>query len=626
MYRIKNTWKKYNYTIFLLISFALPFVVYVINLERKLIGGDTSWFALQIPRMSIMVPTGYPTFSIFAKLFTLLPIGDLAYRLNLFSAFFGALTTLVLFIAVHRLVKNKAISISAVFCVAFVKVFFYYAIRLEFDTLNAFFIALVLLSMIAYSQERSRKYLYFFFACLGLSLTNHPIALFMAPAFLFYVIIIHPKIFKSIKAVTVSLLFLILPLLTYLYIPIRSLQGYGDITSLGAFLTYVTGGDFGATIGIYGTETALGVLIDYFKIIYYSYPAAVIVVACAGLFYLFKKDKFLAVSLFFAICFNFLIIMHFLPYANANYILNVLIMMSILIAMGFLLVKDMTFVLIKKIQTANKLHKGGRSFENIVMIILSVFFLFLSSLLFFENYQVLDRSKPEQVYLFWDDAMTTMEQGAYLYANSPSANVGMFVADFEQKEKGITFIDTKHEDYSVDHIREMLSLGRPVYAMGNEVFLSGHFALEQVTDNYYWLWYGERLRLSKLSNKQDALMIDASVKGSSVIAVGELLEVQYRISNRTEQDLQITSLVLDVDESMMFVETSQEGDIRDMPGMAAGKYMWVRDDYIIKGSSDMHITIVLKPLHIGPSKISFAATALESYYHADDIMVDIVSN
>jgi hypothetical protein len=87
--------------------------------------------------------------------------------------------------------------------------------------------------------------------------------------------------------------------LTYLYIPIRSLQGYGDITSLGAFLTYITGGDFGATIGMYGAQTALGVLADYFKIIYYSYPAAIIVTAFAGLFYLFKKDKFLATLLVF---------------------------------------------------------------------------------------------------------------------------------------------------------------------------------------------------------------------------------------------------------------------------------------------------------------------------------------
>jgi magnesium-transporting ATPase (P-type) len=141
----------------------------------------------------------------------------------------------------------------------------------------------------------------------------------------------------------------------------------------------------------------------------------------------------LRLSLFFAVCFNFLIIMHFLPYANANYIINILVMMSILIAMGFLLVADMAFVLIKKIKDANLGHKGSRSFENAVMIILSVFFLFISSLVFFENYQVLDRSEPEQVYLFWDDAIRTMEQGAYLYANSPSSNVGMFVADFEQK-------------------------------------------------------------------------------------------------------------------------------------------------------------------------------------------------
>jgi len=46
----------------------------------------------------------------------------------------------------------------------------------------------------------------------------------------------------------------------------------------------------------------------------------------------------------------------------------------------------------------------------------------------------------------------------------------------------------------------------------------------------------------------------------------------------------------------------------------------------MEGSSDMHIVIVLKPLYVGDSKISFAVTALESYYHADDIMVDIVLN
>ncbi len=622
----KNYLNKYNYYVLLLLSFALPFTVYLVNLERKLIGGDTSWFALQIPRMSIMVPTGYPTFSILGKIFTLIPIGDLAYRLNLFSAVFGALTSLVLFMALHRLTKNKAISISAVFCVAFVQVFFYYAVRLEFDTLNAFFIALVLLSMIAYRQERSRKYLYFFFACLGLSLTNHPIALFMAPAFLFYIIIIHPKIFKSIKAVLLSILFFILPLLTYAYIPIRSLQGYGPITDIRSFMTYITGGDFGSTIGIYGAEVSLGVLADYLKILYYSYPLAILLIAAAGIVTLFIKDKFLAISLLVALLSNFLIIMHFLPYANPNYIINILILMSLFISMGFLLLKDMLSKLIEKIKEKKKIHRGGVFLEHSAMILLSVFFIFLSSLLFFENFKVLDRSAPESVYLFWEDAVSTMEEGGVVYVNSPASNVGMFVVDFEQKEKNITFIDSTNQEYSVEHIMQMLSMGKPVYAMGNEVFLSGHFDLEGVTDPYYWLWYRQRLRLFQLSDKEDVIKLDALLKTEKTIGIGQPFEIEYRIRNTSGQKVQITSLVLDIKEDIEFLDVSAKGDIRDLPGISAGKYMWVRDDYFIDGSSEISIIILLRALRPEPSRISFAATALESYYYAEDILVDIVSN
>src|SRR4030066_113392 len=127
--------------IFSILSFIIPFIIYLLTLERKLIGGDTSWFALQILEMSLMVPTGYPVFSMLEKLFTFLPIGDIALRLNLFSAVFGALTIL------------------------------------------------------------------FLFFCLGLSLTNHPLAFFLVPAIVLYVIIINPAIFKSVRAVPVSILY-----------------------------------------------------------------------------------------------------------------------------------------------------------------------------------------------------------------------------------------------------------------------------------------------------------------------------------------------------------------------------------------------------------------------------------
>ncbi|MCK5567542.1 MAG: DUF2723 domain-containing protein, partial [Actinomycetia bacterium] len=202
----KGIYKRHQLKIFAALSGILPFIFYLLTLERKLIGGDTSWYALKIPKMEVFVPTGYPTFSMLSKLFTYLPINDMAYRLNLFSAVFGALTILFLFLAAYRLTRNEPVSLLSSLCFAFVFPFWNIANRLEFDTLNSFFVVLVIFSAVLYQQKLKRSYLYFFFFALGLTLTNHPIAFFIAPAFLIFVIIARPDIFKSIKAVFGSII------------------------------------------------------------------------------------------------------------------------------------------------------------------------------------------------------------------------------------------------------------------------------------------------------------------------------------------------------------------------------------------------------------------------------------
>ncbi len=140
----KTRINKIKFYIIAVLAFLLPFLIYLLTLERKLIGGDTTWYALQIPEMYVMVPTGYPTFSLLAKLFTFLPLGELAFRLNLFSAVFGGLTILFLFLTINRLVKNVFIGLASSLIFAFLNSFWYVANRFEFDTLNSFFIVLIL--------------------------------------------------------------------------------------------------------------------------------------------------------------------------------------------------------------------------------------------------------------------------------------------------------------------------------------------------------------------------------------------------------------------------------------------------------------------------------------------------
>jgi 4-amino-4-deoxy-L-arabinose transferase-like glycosyltransferase len=117
---------------------------------------------------------------------SLIPIGDIAYRLNLLSAIFGALTILFLFLAINLLVKNEILSLISSFIFAFIISYWQIANRFELDSLNTFLIALVIFSSFLYNEKKTGKYLYFCLFCLGFSLTDHPIALFIMPALLLY--------------------------------------------------------------------------------------------------------------------------------------------------------------------------------------------------------------------------------------------------------------------------------------------------------------------------------------------------------------------------------------------------------------------------------------------------------
>ena len=67
-------------------------------------GGDliTAAFVNGVPH-----PTGYPLYLLFAKFFFLFPVGNLAFRTNLLSAFCTILSALLIFITVDRLLVGK---------------------------------------------------------------------------------------------------------------------------------------------------------------------------------------------------------------------------------------------------------------------------------------------------------------------------------------------------------------------------------------------------------------------------------------------------------------------------------------------------------------------------------------
>ena len=67
------------------------FAVYVVTLAPDVLPGDSGEFQLAVPLLGIVHPTGYPLYLLLGRLFTLLPVASIAYRVNLFSAASAAL-------------------------------------------------------------------------------------------------------------------------------------------------------------------------------------------------------------------------------------------------------------------------------------------------------------------------------------------------------------------------------------------------------------------------------------------------------------------------------------------------------------------------------------------------------
>jgi len=663
--KLKSFFLKYKFSIFAFFSFFSPLVIYILTLERKVIGGDTTWYAIQIPQMYVLVPTGYPTFSFIGKLFSMIPLGDLAYRLNLISAIFGAFTILFIFLSINKLTNDKTISLAASLLFAFLPVFWNVANRLEFDTLNSFFIALTIFSIISYAEHTgnksnienkkyfiSDKYFYLSFFSMGLSLTNHPIAFFVLPAFLIYIVIIDPKKFKCIKKIILSILFFIKTLISYIYIPIRSFQGFGNVNTFRDFINYITGRQVtGETFGGFyersDLQQFLKVTSDFFLSIYKDFGIVLILIVFIGFLYLIKKNwKFLLISVLL-IFFNVFIITQYLGWCPKNYTIDSIIILIIYLGFGFLAVKNFIYYFIGKLNSREKNTVKLSILRSTVSIILIIAFFTAPVLLAVNNYASLNKSKPEKIYLFWNDIFCTVENNSYIYTASSSENIGMFINLYEKTDKHIKYITSRETDYSVENIKGNLKQGKKVYLAGIEDFLIPHFNLEKI-DSYHWDRFnenlivyrvtGEKLQLEKIDSyhwdRFNENLIVYRVTGEKLqleiepvvtnpdIRFGDIFKIEYIIKNSHDKDLKITSIELSISKNLKFVEVDSRGFINQQPSLSGEKYMWVKE-YIIEAESEINIIIKLRAQTPGQAEVKFSITSQDIYMNSPNIIVTV---
>ncbi|MFA5779572.1 MAG: DUF2723 domain-containing protein [Elusimicrobiota bacterium] len=211
------------------IVFIISFGFYLLTLSPTVYVGDSGEFTTAAYTLGITHPPGYPLYVLLGKIFTLIiPFGNIAYRVNLMSAFFGALSCGIVYLIIKgiedrgqrtedRNLRSTLCALCSALVLAFSKTFWSQSVVAEVYTINAFFIALLI-----YISVSKYKNLYLFSFIAGVGIAGHYITALVLPAFVvFYREILFEKR-NFLKRILASFIFLLFGLSVLLFMPVRS--------------------------------------------------------------------------------------------------------------------------------------------------------------------------------------------------------------------------------------------------------------------------------------------------------------------------------------------------------------------------------------------------------------------
>jgi hypothetical protein len=186
-----------------LASFVGALTLYIRTLTPGLLAGDSGEFQTLAYLLGHTHPTGYPVYLVLAKLATFTPLGDIAFRVNLFSAIMGALAVAAVYLCGRLLVDYRVIAIVGAAALAISPTLWSQAVIAEIYTAGAAFLALILLALLWWDQENSSQALFIAGLLGGLSLGVHMSVALLAPAVLLF-LLLHRR--RRIKMWTTAIL------------------------------------------------------------------------------------------------------------------------------------------------------------------------------------------------------------------------------------------------------------------------------------------------------------------------------------------------------------------------------------------------------------------------------------
>ncbi len=303
--------------IYPLLSFIVPFVVYVITIAPSVYFIDSGELGAAASNLNIAHPTGYPLFTLIGNLFSKFPFGSKIFNLNLMSAVFGALGSLMLYKLLSLLLfqfkstldkrqsqkfTNETLEKLCLGCsliAAFGLTYWNSSNVIEVYSLHiAIFVSTIYFFLKAIFEKQDGEIivnvnLIITAFLIGLGFSNHMSTAYLLPGFIYLYFTVYGAKVESIKALAILTLPLFIGLSPYLYLLIRADTAefsWGYPNTIERLWNHVSAKEFSRRM-FSSSESVSSQLSKFFGLYPKEFGYIPIVLTIPGILLMFKESK-----------------------------------------------------------------------------------------------------------------------------------------------------------------------------------------------------------------------------------------------------------------------------------------------------------------------------------------------
>jgi 4-amino-4-deoxy-L-arabinose transferase-like glycosyltransferase len=245
-----------------ILAVIIPFLLYLMTLAPSVTFFDSGEFVTAISCLGSAHSPGYPTFINYAKPFTFLPFGSIAFRVNIATAFSSALACYAVYLLVSHMLATEALTDDFRFSLYAKKITalcaaltFAFSARLWLQTnhdkpypLVAFLAAIIFYLLLLWRDHYRRgedrpAYVYLGAFLCGLAFGAHQTIVLMLPAYAFLILSMDMKLITRVKEFVVAVAFALLGFSAHLHLIVRAtrnpLLNWGDPKSYSQFIWHL---------------------------------------------------------------------------------------------------------------------------------------------------------------------------------------------------------------------------------------------------------------------------------------------------------------------------------------------------------------------------------------------------